>query len=66
MTNLRTVGFVLSTSLPENDVGQRLPHAPFREWDQVQASYKRIQRNDSLFAKFSKTFESIPFMFSGH
>lgn len=66
MTNLRMVGFVLSTSLPEYIVGQRLPHAPFREWDQVQAPYKGIQRNDSLSAKFSKTFESIPFMFSGH
>ena len=66
MMNLSAVGFVLSASLPENEVGQRLPHTPFREWDQVQAPDKRIQWSDSLFAKFSKTFESIPFMFSGH
>lgn len=35
------------------------------EWDQIQVPDKGTQSNDSLFAKFSKTFESTPFMFSG-
>lgn len=36
------------------------------EWDQIQAPDKGTQWNDSLFAKFSKMFESTLCMFSGH
>lgn len=36
------------------------------EQDQIQAPDKGTQWNESLFAKFSKTFESTLFVFSGH
>lgn len=36
------------------------------EQDQIQVPDKGRQWNDNHFAKFSKTFESTLFMFSGH
>lgn len=36
------------------------------ERDQIQAPDKGTQWNDNLFAKFSRSFESALFMFSGH